>query len=253
MNKDTRRLDYVWYLLGSDFVRPYLRGMWFPFEDEDMLSHIRKELLIDDLPTFYSDPDERVYRRLVSVRTRFGGENLSKFLLWQKSVLVIAGQDRVTESWWYGTLFRLVDTLQNGWRADLDVTLRSVVAELRRQDADFKASVAASKRRLSDHDKNLFQKQASNSIDDEVETVSSMIVNTLRANALVQVWRGNASTLQLDQLTELREIAQRIDGTHGGVPEGSVPLPGLWDFDLEFWMNPGPQTAHPTNDARKNE
>ena len=114
MTAIARRLDLAWYLLSLDITRGYLTGMWFPFSSETFLDGIRSQLLPEDLPTYGSDADIRVYRRLHWMSKQFGPDAIRVLLGWIERVLVVEPSDRVAEAWWYNALFQVARLEHNG-------------------------------------------------------------------------------------------------------------------------------------------
>ncbi len=214
--------------------------MWFPIKERSFLENIRNQISPGDLPTYGSDPDARVYRRLTSVQKQFGVQVLTQFLHWEYRILTALASDRAGESWWHGAIFQLVRAASQETvpKPTLDV-LKTITTELKADEIRFKSAVAKATLQLSSYDTQILGLQAQGSVQEEIDNVLAVTANTARANRLVRAWHNTATGINLDDLIKLKNVATRFATQYGGVPDGGISLPGIWELELANWIENG--------------
>ena len=237
MNDEARRIDEAWYLLSLDLTRPYLGDMWFPFKATTALDGMRQRIGSDDLPTYGSDPEMRVYRNLIWLNNEIGIVQANAFLDWQRTVLQIRPRDRIAEAWWNIAIVQIAQH-SDSVRLSSETTemLMLVRQDVSRLEAQVRTRLDLSSGQLSPFDHSALQLQTPKSLEDALQAVLATIANTIGANNFVRVWQQRAGNLDMDQLLKLRAVAERVCKEFGGPPYLGSPFPGIWQPLLAAWM-----------------
>ncbi len=239
MSERTRRIDQVWYYLSLDLIRAYLNEMWFPFSDEKILDGMRQQIEPGEIPTFGSDSEWRIRRRLSWFGKEFGILKLNALLQWQQEVFEVKPNDRIAESWWSIAVTQLTHHRDRFTMASEIVTmLGRVCEESTRLESLIDERLEHSAQNLSVWDADALKKQAPEpgSVQDHISSVIYGIASTVKANNFARIWQDHTKKLQLNQLLELREVALNAVKEFGGPPYLGAPFPGIWEPFLATWL-----------------